>query len=177
MILVVDDFFDNPEVEVVKALLANYQQYEGAPPNIALTDDPASLAKLNTLVGPVEYSLPPAYRFYKHQDLQPTYIHSDANEGDISVVVFLNKEHSGPNGLAFWRHETGATTETNNPIEWLAEGLDDTKWTMDRLVEMQFNRAVIFDSKLFHSRYPKNHWSTGFNNTRYIKVFFLRRLY
>lgn len=179
LIKVVDNFLEDPQLEQVRALLAEYKDVnvDGVVyPKIATHTDVKSLAKVEEILGvPVQSSLPPFYRKYIPDEPQPTFIHSDVNEGDYTLIVFLNETNGPDNGLAFWRHkDTGVVRAGSFDAELLSEGLDETKWTKVAQVEMKWNRAIIFDARLYHSRWPRENWSTDLDNNRIIKVLFMR---
>lgn len=88
------------------------------------------------------------------------YIHADGPAATHACVVYLTKPDCFT-GTAFWRHK--ATGLDRQPLpcppELFAELDKDTGseegWELTGLVAAQPNRAVIFDSSLFHCRYPK----------------------
>jgi hypothetical protein len=168
--IVVDDFFANPELERARALAAAYQDYEvngRTYPSFAMTSDPVAIEKIKqiTLLN-LAPRLPTLYRAYFDGDTQPTYIHQDSAECDIAAVVFLNQVNI-ENGLAFWE----PTIE--EPIS-LEDGFDEANFKMTDLVHAKFNRAVIFEGKDYHSRWPKYDWQVEPASPRLVKLFFLK---
>lgn len=157
--LIVDDFLPNPELEYETAGSIKYRDYligDQTFPHFAVTEDNHSVKRISELVGEeLVLSLAPMYRYYLSSDKQPTYIHQDEYEADIAVVVFLNKENEN-NGLAFWTKL-------------------DAEFKLDEVIMAKFNRAVIFDAKDWHSRYPESGWVVE-NGVRLVKLFFLRRV-
>ena len=49
---------------------------------------------------------------------------------------------------------------------------DESKWKQDTFVAMKFNRALIYRSELFHSRYPFEAFGDSPENGRLIVVAF-----
>jgi hypothetical protein len=170
--IVVDDFFDNPELEKAKALVAAYQNYEvngKTYPHFAMTSDPKSIDKIKQITSlNLAPKLPTLYRAYFPDTPQPTLIHQDSAECDVAAVVFLNTVNT-ENGLAFWSPK-GLKTPT------LEDGLDVTKFKFIHHVEAKFNRAVIFDGQDYHSRWPKDGWVVEPNTPRLVKLFFLKKV-
>lgn len=180
MIKLIDDFFLEPEAELEKALRQPYEDYHInylVYPQIAICEkEPLALKQIEQIVSaPLFYSIPPHYRKYYAHSQQPTFIHSDVNEGDYTCVVFLNKVNEN-NGIAFWEHLLSGKERANklNVGAFEKDGLDETKWSQPVIVPAQFNRAVIFDSALFHSRWPRNMWTIGDDEARLIKVMFFK---
>lgn len=95
---------------------------------------------------------------------EKAYIHSDREYAGNTCIVYLS-EHDSPYGTAFYRHRpTGliempsfAEMEEMGILEQLKEDMvsrDEAVWEQVDLVEGKFNRAVVFEAPLFHSRWP-----------------------
>lgn len=97
---------------------------------------------------------------------EQAYIHSDRDFAAHTAVVYLS-EHKEPYGTAFYRHKPSGWTEMPDPNilveecpqawEKLKEDMvsrDPDKWEQIDFVEGKYNRAVIFEAPLFHSRFP-----------------------
>ncbi len=99
-------------------------------------------------------------------DTEKAYVHSDAMWGDKTCIVYLSS-HEEETGTAFFRHrETGmvkmpsfAQMKESGRFEQLkmemVEGSNE-HWDQLDFVRGIYNRALIFDAPLFHSRFPKN---------------------
>src|SRR5690606_6736394 len=93
------------------------------------------------------------------------YIHSDRETGDHTAIVYLS-EHDEPYGTAFFKHKpTGLIhmpsfaemAEMGEDGEQLKKDMvsrDPDRWEQIAEVEGKYNRALIFDAPLFHSRFP-----------------------
>jgi len=97
-----------------------------------------------------------AYRLNYQGERPNQSIHSDMGWGTHALVLYLCE---GPGGTAFWQHnETEAVSINPGDVELYEKIKDDwedaSKWTMRACAELKFNRAVIYTSDLFHSRYP-----------------------
>lgn len=191
MYVVIDNFFDNPELEREKALEAQYIDvgHDGfIYPGLSLTEDPASVNKIKeALQADAPKQVTVTYRQYtpEIENKQATFIHNDSNIGTISAIAFL--AHHKDSGLAFWRHkETGwvgqPTVEElgnykDSPDLWIRiheEGKDPSKWELLEVVPMKFNRCVAFLSKNYHSRWPREPIGQSIEDSRLIKVFFYK---
>lgn len=111
--------------------------------------------RIERVMGPVDM-LGMGYRLNHSGELPNSYIHSDIGWGTHAFVLYLS---DGPGGTAFWRHkETGLIRLVPGDADALAATVpdlnDSDRWDMTNIVEMKFNRATIYDSTLFHSRYP-----------------------
>ena len=181
MIKILDNYLPEPDLEAQEAEWANYQDlvFNGTTyPQIAIcNNDEARVNEISEIVGKkLTASLPPFYRKYLPTDAQPTYIHSDVGEGDYTVIIFLNKINEN-NGLAFWEHANGEEKANKLSVgRYALDGLDETKWLTPKVVPAQYNRAVVFSSALFHSRWPRNNWLIGQDTARVIKVMFLKEV-
>jgi Family of unknown function (DUF6445) len=130
-------------------------------------DHSTMLKHLATVCGQPVY---PTGMFFRvaTEETEKAYIHSDREDGEYTAIVYLSKHEPEASGTAFFRHkESGsiilpdsyANLKANRP-EWfeqhkkdMVEG-DHAKWDMIQYVPGQYNRALIFDARLYHSRYP-----------------------
>lgn len=106
-------------------------------------------------VGPVEM-LGMGYRLNFSGEMPNAAIHSDIGWGTHAAVVYLSE---GVGGTAFWRHRrTGATRIDPGDHALLNQVRDDwdnsRAWDMTDLVPTKLGRGVIYESALFHSRWP-----------------------
>jgi hypothetical protein len=192
-VLAIDNFFDDPNQERADALSASYQlvDHNGLKyPGIAETEDPKSVEKICAALGVEKFrEVKSMYRRYLADDEQGTYIHSDVEIADFTVIAFLTAPEDCSGGLAFWTHRmTGwanhPTTEQiakanlkDSPKLWdrmHSDGVEEEFWEMNDYFPMQFNRALCFWAPRYHSRYPKNQIATELGKSRLIKVFFCK---
>ena len=112
------------------------------------------------------------------RDTESAYIHSDRSTGAHTCVCYLS-DHSETYGTGFYRHKpTGLLEmpsfedqETLGIAEQLAEDMvarTPDKWEMVDFVQGQYNRAVIFNAALFHSRVPITGFGTNQEEGRLI---------
>lgn len=99
-----------------------------------------------------------------NEGMEKAYIHSDRESGNNTCVVYLT-EHEQESGTAFFKHKPTGLTHMPSHAEMYAQGIleelkqdmvsrDPAKWEQTDYVEGKYNRALIFDAPLFHSRYP-----------------------
>lgn len=92
------------------------------------------------------------------------YIHSDRDTAAYTCVVYLS-EHDDDYGTAFYRHRasgmermpTVAQMERGGILDTLSDDMvngGEKEWEQIGFVPGRFNRALIFDAPLFHSRVP-----------------------
>lgn len=102
---------------------------------------------------------------------EPNFIHTDIDMGDWTGILYLNPDAPPEDGTLFWEHlPTGrrrATPEDRMETRWM----ESEDWDAYQRVEAKFNRLLIFDSTLFHSRALFHNYGTG-DEARLIQVFF-----
>jgi hypothetical protein len=121
---------------------------------------------LRPLVLNFGYMLVPNSMFFRvtNKGMEKAYIHSDRETGNYTCVAYLS-DHDEPTGTAFYRHKPTGLIEMPSFEEMKEQGIfeqlkqdmvsrDEDKWELLDYVEGKYNRAVIFDAPLFHSRYP-----------------------
>ena len=93
------------------------------------------------------------------------WIHADLGLGQYAAVLHLH-DHDG--GTAFWKHvETGEEWISPEMLDKLGgpeatasriqkDGKSRGAWEMTSLAGAKFNRLVVYPSRLFHSRWPKD---------------------
>lgn len=104
------------------------------------------------------------------EDTAEAVVHSDIFTGDLTCILYMSK-HEG-SGTEFYRHKPTNTfalpplkkfyadPENFERMKKDCSHRDPEIWEKTRAVEGAYNRAVIFPSPVFHSRYPY----TGFGH-------------
>ncbi len=157
--LIIDDFL--PDAQSVRAdgLRANYVDWHGPDgeiyKRIAIAEVPGLKGGIEKAMGPVEM-LGMGYRLNFNGELPNAAIHSDMGWGTHAAVLYLSE---GEGGTAFWRHkQTGASRIEQGDLalfEHVRHDWDDAdKWDQIALAEMKLGRCVIYESAMFHSRWP-----------------------
>jgi hypothetical protein len=180
--LVIDGFLLNEQALQLRqiAVEANYVDWHGPDgqlyKRICIIDSPDIKWAIESICGPVKM-LGMAFRLNYDEEMPNAAIHSDVGWGTHALVYYLNNTEDDLGGTGFWKHrETGA-----EEIEWDdSELLDKVKdswdneehWDMVQYVPMKFNRATIYESKLFHSRYPFDAFGSTPEDGRLIAVAF-----
>lgn len=117
-------------------------------------------------------------------------IHADSGLSPFGCVLYLNEaDQIAPNsGTAFYRHRKLGYEKVPTEVEVRAAGkspkrvwniLEDSwgdvdAWEQISMVEMVFNRAIIFDTTRFHSRLPLDAFGMTLEDARLIQVSFFR---
>lgn len=122
---------------------------------VALVEVPGLREAIERAIGPVDM-LGMGYRLNYGGEVPNHAIHSDMGWGTHAAVVYLSE---GPGGTAFWRHRaTGAERIDPGDTELFEHVRHDwdraEHWGMTALVEMKLGRGLIYESALFHSRWP-----------------------
>ena len=122
---------------------------------VALVDVPGLREAIEREMGPVEM-LGMGYRLNYSGEVPNHAIHSDMGWGTHAAVVYLS---DGPGGTAFWRHKaTGAHRIDAGDLALFEQINGDwdnaDRWEQIGLAEIKLGRGVIYESALFHSRWP-----------------------
>lgn len=174
---IVDNFLPDAAAVRAAALCAPFEDKLGPDgevyKRVCVTDVPGLIPALEAAVGPVEMLLT-AYRLNFNGENPNAAIHSDIGWGTHALVLYLC---DGEGGTAFWKHKaTGEhRIEPGDVPLWHAVRDDWNRpeaWDMHALAELKFNRAVIYESALFHSRHPFAAFGSGPEDGRLIAVAF-----
>lgn len=114
-------------------------------------------------------------------DTEGAYVHSDREAGEYTAIVYLSK-HDQESGTGFYRHRASGQTrmrsfaEMAQSPEWFAkfktemvEGKPEI-WECMEFVRGIYNRALIFEAPLFHSRHPKHGFGSSAQDGRMVWV-------
>lgn len=115
-------------------------------------------------------------RFDMKGELPHNFCHADTICADYAALLYLNKWGSPVSGTAFWRHtEYGCNALTGQSETDLAlerDWNDHEKWEMDGFVKSDFNRLIVYPTKVFHSRYPHEAFGTTKEDARLVWICF-----
>lgn len=162
-IMVIDNFLPNFEEvrqEALQAAFYDYPAHDGEVyKRVFIRSRPDIMKRLEeNFGGPIEL-LMMGYRLNYAGELPNHAIHTDMGWGEWAMVLYLNEVPSGiESGTAFWRHELGSVRLQAGDVNTLFAVQDDwddeSKWIQTKFVPMIPNRAIIYKSELFHSRWP-----------------------
>lgn len=184
---VIDNFLEDPDAVVASVHAAGFgtwrpnkgevgsSVYEG----MGFWGNHAQLLRALALhTGPIV----PNSMFFRvtNPGMEQAYIHSDRETGAHTCVVYLS-EHAEAYGTAFFRHVPTGWDRMPSMDEMRASGLmqpmadamvsrDPAQWQQTDVVRGRYNRAVIFDAPLFHSRYPLEGLGTDAETGRLVWV-------
>lgn len=176
-LVVVDDFHPYPQALRDHALHQKYEDWPGPDgeiyKRICINEVPGLRHLIEKVMGPVDM-LGMAYRLNYNGETPNASIHSDLGWGTHALVLYLS---TGLSGTAFWRHRNTGADNISPGDTWLFEQVchdwnDESKWDIRHFVRMQFNRALIYESRLFHSRFPFEAFGTDPKDGRLIAVAF-----
>lgn len=152
----------------------DWQGYDGQVyKRVALVEVPGLREAIEAAMGPVDM-LGMGYRLNFNGELPNQAVHSDLGWGTHAAVLYLSE---GEGGTAFWRHKaTGAHRIDAGDVELFEQVRHDwndaTRWEQCGLAEMKLGRCVIYESALFHSRWPFEAFGTDPESGRLIAVAF-----
>lgn len=188
MINIVDDFLEEGVYDsIYKLLLVNdfravkvgdkdfWVQYSNE------VFDKYVLEKLSAIDGVKRESLLAFFRVATEEFDTDWRIHADSKVGDIrperALVLYISSStKEGLHGTAFWKHKkvgyemplNVSNEEADRFLLEEANSLDN--WELHSVVGYRPNRAVMYPSNYFHSKYPNTGWKEG----RMVYVMFYR---
>lgn len=173
--LVLDEFLENPNQLRQSALDSGFGSWRPRKGEVGSSiydgmnfwgDHAMALRALSAAHGRAIF---PNSMFFRvtNTDTEAAYVHSDREMGDFTCILYLSQHDADESGTGFYRHrESGMTRmpsfeEMRKRPEWFenfkAEMVagNPEAWQLTRFVQGYFNRALIFEAPLFHSRLPK----------------------
>lgn len=179
--MVVDNFLADPDAARAGGLAAPFIDWQGMDGQIYKRVCLVDIAGVREAVelamgGPVEM-LGMGYRLNYAGELPNAAIHSDMGWGTHALVLYLS---DGKGGTAFWRHLASGAHRIDPSQMDVFEAVngdwdDASRWQQRHLVQHKFNRGVIYESALFHSRWPFAAFGTGPDDGRLIAVAFFNK--
>jgi hypothetical protein len=157
---VFDGFLADPSAYRADAIAREFRTYEFPEATfhgIALptpADVPEKLAALFP-------GIVPTLSFFRRSPAgqqEPHFIHTDADMGEWTALLYLNPDPPKDDGTVFWRHVKTGALKSAIPHERSVEGRTPEGWHARRRVRAVFNRLVFFDSTFFHSRALFGNW-------------------
>jgi len=194
-IVVIDDFYENPE-EVRQDALNSKFVTKGTYPGADSVSDLFNNDIINKFSRAMGRAISPVpmsgnYRLALENDKAERDIHTDGiNTFVANVCLAYNKDVQG--GIALWRHkETGLERMQVTPAASIekygisrdevelkvvrVDGKDYSKWDQVALIPYRFNRCVIIDGMFFHCPFPQGFGDCA-ENGRLTQHFFFRSI-
>lgn len=172
-IVVVDDFCDYPEQLARSVHIAGFGTWKPSTKEEVGTSVYEGMGfwgshalPLRSLIEALGVVIVPNTMFFRNTNvgMEKAYIHSDRESGAHTCILYLS-DHEQPSGTAFFKHIPTGLTEMPTFEEMKDRGIfeqlkkdmvdrNPAHWEQVGYVEGKFNRAVIFEAPLFHSRFP-----------------------
>jgi len=102
--------------------------------------------------------------------VEPTYIHTDADMGDWTALLYLTADPPADDGTTFWR-EAATGARSYDPRVPAAAWTDLEAWEAWTTVAARPNRLVLFPAGYYHSRALVDNYGAG-DTARLIQVTF-----
>lgn len=175
--IIVDNAISDASGVRAEGLRAQYVDWPGHDgevyKRVSLTPVPGLQEAIEAQLGPVDM-LGMGYRLNFNGELPNAAIHSDMGWGTHAAVLYLSE---GEGGTAFWQHKaTGAKRIDQGDValfEAIKDDWDDSdRWEQTALAEMKLGRMVIYESAMFHSRWPFAAFGTDYESGRLVAVAF-----
>lgn len=177
-LFVYDDVIKNIDAMRLDALTSDFYDYEAHDGEVYKRVVIKELPDLDEIVRLIMGSdidmLMSGYRLNYDGEVPNNYVHSDLGFGQYACVLYLC---DGYGGTGFWRHkETGATRIDVGDVELFEKVRHDwnneNAWELEEVVQLKYNRIVVYESASFHSRYPSEAFGQLPENGRLIAVGF-----
>jgi hypothetical protein len=188
MINIVDDFLDQDTYDATyERLLRNdFTDVEVGDKHFWVQFSYASfdnmiLKKLSAIDGVQRECLLGFFRVATEEFDTDWRIHADSKVGDIrperALVLYISPStKEGLHGTAFWKHkeigyEMPLDVSDQEADRFLLEEANNVdRWELHSVVGYKPNRALMYPSNYFHSKYPNTGWKEG----RMVYVMFYR---
>lgn len=172
-IVVFDNFLNEPHIYREIALRGEFRTFDFPGCTFHGISIPTPPTVPDMIVKTIHH-LKPTLSFFRKSpkgQAEPHFIHTDADMGDWSAILYLNPKPPIDDGTLFWSHL--ASGEDGNSIPHLRseEGSTPAGWRMRRAINGNFNRLLMFPSHFFHSRSIPENWGNG-DNARLTQVIF-----
>lgn len=104
----------------------------------------------------------------------PHKFHTDNSMGDYSMMIYLQDNPGAGTGLAIHKEMNiwMAPEDQEQLKKAIKDCNDDSKWQIYKAAEMVKNKAVIFDSRLFHVALPIGGFGEGDESRVVLTCFF-----
>jgi hypothetical protein len=104
--------------------------------------------------------------------LEPNDVHSDAAMGTTTAIVYLNPTPAEGDGTVFWQRKATGAVRGPWDADCEADSHDRDAWERWRTVDARYNRLLLFQADLYHSRALVSNFGVG-DDARLIAVAFL----
>jgi len=104
----------------------------------------------------------------------PNQIHPDTVMSQYACLIYLSEVWPEGSGTSFWEHKKQGRlhTELSNHEELQRDSNDRSKWTEYYRVQGKQNRALIYDSRLFHCAEPVGGFGHNAQDGRIVLTYF-----
>jgi len=173
---ILDDALDDPETYRAEALTKSFRSFEFERCTFHGIAPVANDSVIPELIKSLFPAARPSLSFFRRSpegQEEPHFIHTDADMGEWSSILYLNPNPPEGDGTTFWKHRATGTIGSGIPHERSKEGTIIGAWEPWERVGAKFNRLILFKSTMFHSRAIPENWGSG-DNARLTQVTFGR---
>lgn len=170
--LIFDNFLREPLVHRDAAILEGFVDYQVGPTTYHGINVQAPMSaiwiNLQSRLGKID----PVKGFYRVSDKDSnfdSYIHADKMFAGWAAVLYLTPPDLCQGGTAFWLHkETSQEMVTDYYGDLLADWTNTSKWKLDTVIHMKWNRCIVYPTRFFHSPWPFRGFGDKPGNSRMI---------
>ncbi len=188
-IIVIDNFYENPDQVRALALKAHYQDVTQLNyPGFQSIYNYASLSVTQKIEKAINSKILLASKAQTFGKFRVMLKEADSNlkvhldgQSDWTGVLYLNPDEDCDGGTGFYTHKKTGFDGPTNDLNWHeiekdiieSDTLNPYAWTQTGFVAMKFNRLVLFrGNKLFHCHTKS--FGTNLQNGRLTQNFFFR---
>ena len=168
---ITDDLLDNIDShveEILKGEFIDIEDGEVTFKNIQVRGEDIVYKKVSEIFTRHEVVTNFIRKSPKYQD-EPNFIHHDGMMGDITAILFLNKEYPDESGTVFYENIDTKEAYCRD----ITQVNDGKSFRETMRVKMRYNRLLVFPSRLYHSRSLEENFGEDDNNSRLVQVLFL----
>lgn len=178
-LVIVDDFYSDPDAIRQKALNSQYQAPPGNTTRLAKTakcGEPEANSMCKLLQPYIKerdiVAVSIVYRYTLEDILKKACCHVDGCS--YAGIVYLTRPEDCAGGTTIFRHKLTGDDIYNPRHRNIYDFADESQWEIIKEVDMSYNRLVMYPGQLFHSITPV-FFGDNINNARLTQNVFIYR--
>lgn len=168
-IAIFDDFFADPTDTLKQLRQAGFRdvvsEWDGVTyPGICQMGNHIFAGSLRKILGHEIETVATFARLTSAQEKPaPNQIHPDTVMSQYALLIYMSEKWPAGSGTSFWDHKTEGRyhTELTNHETVKRDSNDRTQWLEYFRTEAKQNRALLYDSRLYHCAEPVGGFGSG----------------